>query len=52
VQVEVDDSPHLIERFTALFDSHQMNVAELVSREDEARQRRAYFRRPGNRAQQ
>lgn len=25
------DSPHLIERFTALFDSHQMNIAELVS---------------------
>ena len=32
VQVEVTDSPHLIERFTALFDSHQMNIAELVSR--------------------
>ncbi|MCU6663276.1 MAG: glycine cleavage system transcriptional repressor [Silvania sp.] len=32
VQVEVADSPHLIERFTALFDSHQMNVAELASR--------------------
>ena len=32
VQVEVPDSPHLIERFTALFDSHQMNIAELVSR--------------------
>ena len=32
VQVEVDDSPHLIERFTALFDSWQMNIAELVSR--------------------
>ncbi|XOL94721.1 ACT domain-containing protein [Enterobacter hormaechei] len=31
VQVEVPDSPHLIERFTALFDSHQMNIAELVS---------------------
>ena len=26
------DSPHLIERFTALFDNHQMNIAELVSR--------------------
>ncbi|VYU70506.1 glycine cleavage system transcriptional repressor [Phytobacter massiliensis] len=32
VQVEVPDSPHLIERFTALFDAHQMNIAELVSR--------------------
>ena len=32
VQVEVPDSPHLIERFTALLDSHQMNIAELVSR--------------------
>jgi len=32
VQVEVVDSPHLIERFTDLFDSHQMNIAELVSR--------------------
>jgi glycine cleavage system transcriptional repressor len=32
VQVEVADSPHLVERFTALFDSHQMNIAELVSR--------------------
>ncbi|PKH21758.1 glycine cleavage system transcriptional repressor [Enterobacterales bacterium CwR94] len=32
VQVEVDDSPHLIERFTDLFDSHQMNIAELISR--------------------
>ncbi|XTZ39467.1 glycine cleavage system transcriptional repressor [Salmonella enterica] len=32
VQVEVPDSPHLIERFTALFDAHDMNIAELVSR--------------------
>ncbi|EEN8681352.1 glycine cleavage system transcriptional repressor [Salmonella enterica subsp. enterica serovar Typhimurium] len=32
VQVEVADSPHLIERFTALFNSHEMNIAELVSR--------------------
>lgn len=32
VQVEVADSPHLIERFTDLFDSHQMNIAELISR--------------------
>lgn len=32
VQVDVADSPHLIERFTALFDSWQMNIAELVSR--------------------
>jgi len=32
VQVEVTDSAHIIERFTDLFDSHQMNIAELVSR--------------------
>jgi len=32
VQVEVTDSPHIIERFTDLFYSHQMNIAELVSR--------------------
>ena len=32
VQVDVPDSPHLIERFTALFDNHKMNIAELVSR--------------------
>ncbi|WP_202901333.1 glycine cleavage system transcriptional repressor [Chania multitudinisentens] len=32
VQVEVKDSPHLIERFTDLFYSSQMNIAELVSR--------------------
>mgnify|MGYP000858233048 FL=1 len=32
VQVEVTDSPHIIERFTDLFFSHQMNIAELVSR--------------------
>lgn len=32
VQVEVKDSPHIIERFTNLFDSSQMNIAELVSR--------------------
>lgn len=32
VQVEVADSPHLIERFTDLFHKHQMNIAELVSR--------------------
>lgn len=32
VQVEVADSPHIIERFTDLFDTHQMNIAELVSR--------------------
>ncbi|MGK9171952.1 glycine cleavage system transcriptional repressor [Yokenella regensburgei] len=32
VQVDVPDSPHLIERFTALFDAHDMNIAELVSR--------------------
>lgn len=32
VQVEVKDSPHIIERFTDLFDSHHMNIAELVSK--------------------
>lgn len=32
VQVEVSDSPHIIERFTDLFDSQQLNIAELVSR--------------------
>lgn len=32
VKVEVKDSPHLIERFTDLFDSHQMNIAELASK--------------------
>ena len=32
VQIEVPDSPHIIERFTDLFDKHQMNIAELVSR--------------------
>ncbi|TKI06669.1 glycine cleavage system transcriptional repressor [Martelella alba] len=32
VKVEVEDSPHLIERFTDLFDSHRMNIAELVSK--------------------
>lgn len=32
VQVEVPDSPHIIERFTALCDTWNMNIAELVSR--------------------
>lgn len=32
VQVEVKDSPHIIERFTGLFSAWQMNIAELVSR--------------------
>lgn len=32
VKVELTDSPHIIERFTALFDAHQMNIAELVSK--------------------
>lgn len=32
VKVDVADSPHIIERFTDLFDSHQMNIAELVSK--------------------
>jgi glycine cleavage system transcriptional repressor len=32
VQVEVPDSPHIIERFTALFDTYNTNIAELVSR--------------------
>lgn len=30
VNVEVRDSPHLIERFTDLFDSSQINIAELA----------------------
>ncbi|WP_127959528.1 glycine cleavage system transcriptional repressor [Serratia microhaemolytica] len=32
VQVSVKDSPHIVERFTGLFDSCQMSIAELVSR--------------------
>jgi glycine cleavage system transcriptional repressor len=32
VEVCVNDSPHIIECFTNLFDSSQMNIAELVSR--------------------
>jgi len=32
VKVEVKDSPHLIERFTDLFHTHQMNIAELASK--------------------
>jgi glycine cleavage system transcriptional repressor len=31
VKIDVNDSPHLIERFTDLFDSHHMNIAELAS---------------------
>ncbi len=49
VQVEVPDSPHLIERFTALFDSHQMNIAELVSARSRAmktQSRRCLFKLP------
>ncbi|PIJ51610.1 glycine cleavage system transcriptional repressor [Erwinia sp. OLTSP20] len=38
VQVEVADSPHLIERFTDLFYSYQMNIAELVSRTQTAQE--------------
>ncbi|EXU74829.1 glycine cleavage system transcriptional repressor [Erwinia mallotivora] len=38
VQVEVTDSVHIIERFTDLFDSHQMNIAELVSRTQPAQE--------------
>ncbi|MEA7931686.1 adenylosuccinate synthetase, partial [Salmonella enterica subsp. enterica serovar Montevideo] len=30
VQVEVADSPHLIERFTALFNSHEMNITSII----------------------
>lgn len=41
VQVDVADSPHLIERFTALFDAHHMNIAELVSRTQPAENERA-----------
>lgn len=33
--------PHLIERFTALFDAHHMNIAELVSRTQPAENERA-----------
>jgi glycine cleavage system transcriptional repressor len=40
VQVEVNDSPHIIERFTDLFDSHQMHIAELVSRTQPAQENR------------
>ncbi|KAA8999973.1 glycine cleavage system transcriptional repressor [Affinibrenneria salicis] len=32
VKVDVADSPHLIERFTDLFDSYQLSIAELVSK--------------------
>ena len=32
VTVEVDDFPHLIERYTDLFDIHQMTLAELASK--------------------
>lgn len=32
IEVEVADSPSIIERFTDLMDTHQMNIAELVSR--------------------
>ncbi len=41
VQVDVADSPHLIERFTALFDTHHMNIAERVSRTQPAENDRA-----------
>lgn len=49
VQVDVADSPHLIERFTALFDAHHMNIAELVSRTQPAEMnglRSCIFRSP------
>ncbi|MGL9751530.1 MAG: glycine cleavage system transcriptional repressor [Symbiopectobacterium sp.] len=36
VKVELADSPHIIERFTALFDAHHMNIAELVSKTQSA----------------
>ncbi|MFI0488659.1 MAG: glycine cleavage system transcriptional repressor [Yersinia sp. (in: enterobacteria)] len=32
VKVDVNDSPHIIERFTNLFHCHNMNIAELVSK--------------------
>lgn len=32
VKVELADSPHIIERFTDLFDTHALNIAELVSK--------------------
>ncbi|WP_413723395.1 glycine cleavage system transcriptional repressor [Sodalis sp. RH23] len=37
VKVDVQDSPHLIERFTDLFDSQHMNIAELASKTQPAR---------------
>lgn len=36
VKVEVNDSPHIIERFTNLFHCHNMNIAELVSKTQSA----------------
>jgi glycine cleavage system transcriptional repressor len=36
VKVDVEDSPHLIERFTDLFDNQQMNIAELASKTQQA----------------
>ncbi|ALB67709.1 glycine cleavage system transcriptional repressor [Cronobacter muytjensii] len=41
VQVEVEDSPHLIERFTELFHSHDMNIAELISRTQPAQENKS-----------
>lgn len=32
IRVDVPDSPHIIERFTGLLNSWEMNIAELVSR--------------------
>ncbi|MEH0875560.1 glycine cleavage system transcriptional repressor [Pectobacterium cacticida] len=37
VKVDVADSPHIIERFTHLFDAHQLNIAELVSKTQPAK---------------
>ncbi|ARZ00248.1 glycine cleavage system transcriptional repressor [Yersinia ruckeri] len=37
VKVEVKDSPHIIERFTNLFHCHNMNIAELVSKTQPAK---------------
>lgn len=37
IEVEVADSPSIIERFTDLMDTHGMNIAELVSRTQPSR---------------
>ena len=51
IQVEVADSPHIIERFTDLIDKHQMNVAELVSHYASATQFATYALYSNDRSQ-